>query len=152
MIDKELIRKILDNELNKRDLYLIDLTISKNNKINVYVDSFNGVTIEECVEISRAIESQLNRDEEDYDLEVSSPGLNKPFKLPFQYKKNIGRVIEVITTSGEKLKGKLINAGDTKIDVEVSNGKNTKNKKEKMATVFSFDYSIIKSARVTITF
>lgn len=78
-------------------LFLIDLTIGNDNHIKVVLDGDTGVTIEDCITLSRAVEEHLNREEEDFSLEVTSAGATSPLQLPRQYKKNIGRKINVKT-------------------------------------------------------
>src|SRR4030042_1586705 len=97
MISAERIRTCIDEELRRNDLFLIDLVVSSSNRIKVVIDSMKGITVDECARLSRTIENKLDRDEEDFDLEVSSPGLDRPLVLPFQYLKNTGRQIEVLT-------------------------------------------------------
>ncbi len=154
MITIERLKNIVDGELKKKDLHCIDLSVSRGNKIMLYIDSSKGVTIDECAEISRFLEDELNRDEEDFELEVSSPGLDKPLKLPFQYMKNIGRNIDVVITDGQKIRGKLIEAGENKIVLEVVRKVHLPGKKKKTETKkeVSLDYTSIKSTKVIIIF
>lgn len=87
-------------------LFLVALDIDQNNKINIIVDGDKGVPLKECIRINRFIESQLDREEEDYALEVSSPDIAQPLKLIRQYNKNIGKTLKV-TTKTAKFEGKL---------------------------------------------
>ncbi len=107
MIDKASLTKFIETYNEGSEYFLVDMTISKNNEIVVEIDCFEGVDIDYCVALTRAIEAEFNRDEEDYELEVGSAGLTSPFKVIQQYQKNIGKEVEVLTTDGKKLKGTL---------------------------------------------
>ena len=107
MINKEKIRQLITEKLEGTVIVLVDLQVSPSNQIKVLLDSFEGVTISKCVEISRLVEGSLDREEEDFELEVSSYGLLQPFMLPLQYLKNIGRKVEVFYKEGKSIKGIL---------------------------------------------
>lgn len=113
MLDKGFIREIVEKEIEETSLFLVDLTIRPDNKIVVEIDNDNGVSIEDCMQLSRQIESHLDREVEDFELEVGSSGLTTPFKLPRQYQKNIGNEVEVLTKDGRKLTGVLKSCNDT---------------------------------------
>jgi len=119
MIQIDLVRSSLQEELPKRGLFLVDVTVNPGNRIIVHADSMKGITIEECIGVSRFIESRFNRETEDYELEVSSPGLDNPLKQQEQYLKNIGRWIDVTTFDGLKTSGKLVNASEGFIRLEI---------------------------------
>jgi ribosome maturation factor RimP len=119
MIQVELVRSYLQDELPKRGLFLVEVTVSAGNRITVHADSMKGITIEECIGVSRFIESRFNRETEDYELEVSSPGLDNPLKQPEQYQKNLGRWLDVVTFDGLKTTGKLVNASEGSITLEI---------------------------------
>ncbi len=120
MIDKEKVQSIVNQELEGTDLFLVDLKIGKDNKISVFIDGDNGVAIQNCIDLSRKIESNFDREVEDFELSVFSSGVGEPLKLNRQYKKNIGRNIEVITNEeGEKIVGELLMVDEEKIVVKV---------------------------------
>lgn len=120
MIDKEKVQSVVNRELEGTDLFLVDLKIGKDNKISVFIDGDNGVTIQNCIDLSRKIESNFDREVEDFELSVFSSGVGEPLKLNRQYKKNIGRNIEVITNEeGEKIVGELLMVDEEKIVVKV---------------------------------
>lgn len=120
MIDKEKVQSVVSQELEGTDLFLVDLKIGKDNKISVFIDGDNGVTIQNCIDLSRKIESNFDREVEDFELSVFSSGVGEPLKLNRQYKKNIGRNIEVITNEeGEKVVGELLMVDEEKIVVKV---------------------------------
>ena len=107
MIDKNAVKKLVDEWLQNKDYFLVGVEISPDDKIVVEIDHADGVWIEDCVELSKYIESHLSRDEEDYELEVGSAGLGQPFKVPQQYINFIGKEVEVLDADGVKVKGQL---------------------------------------------
>ena len=107
MIDKMLLEQVLTKGMEGTDLFIVDVTIGKDNNIVVEIDSDTSVDIDECVRLTRLVESHFDRDKEDYDLEIGSAGLTSPLKVERQYHKNIGNEVEVLTADGRKLKGVL---------------------------------------------
>ena len=119
MIDKKTVCQIVEEWLEGKDYFLVEVTVSPDDKIVVEIDHAEGVWIEDCVELSRFIESKLNREEEDYELEVGSAGIGQPFKVVQQYYNHIGSEVEVLTKSGKKLAGVLKEADEEKFVVTV---------------------------------
>ena len=119
MIEKKTVCQIVEEWLEGKDYFLVEVTVSPDDKIVVEIDHAEGVWIEDCVELSRFIESKLNREEEDYELEVGSAGIGQPFKVVQQYYKHIGSEVEVLTKSGKKLAGVLKEADEEKFVVTV---------------------------------
>lgn len=107
MIDKNAVKQLVDTWLEGKDYFLTDLTISTDDRIVVEIDHKDGVWIEDCVALSRFIEDGLNRDEEDFELEVGSAGIGQPFKVHKQYEIHQGDTVEVLTAEGKKLIGTL---------------------------------------------
>ena len=107
MIDKNVVEKLVNTWLEGKDYFLTDLTISTDDRIVVEIDHKDGVWIEDCVALSRFIEDSLNRDEEDFELEVGSAGIGQPFKVHKQYEIHQGDTVEVLTAEGKKLIGTL---------------------------------------------
>ena len=107
MIDKNVVRSIVEEWLQDQEYFLVDVEISQDDKIIVEIDHADGVWIEDCADLSKYIEGRLDRDDEDYELEVGSAGLGQPFKVPQQYVNNIGHEVEVMDGEGNKLKGVL---------------------------------------------
>lgn len=151
MIKKEDIEKICTPLLHESE-FLVEVKINRSNDIIIYVDDYEGISIENCQRISRGIEACLNRDEEDYSLEVSSPGLSNPFKIKEQYIKNINNEIEAILTDGEKLAGKLLKVNDDSIIFEQEITKKIENKKQKIKEEIEIKFNNIKSTRRVISF
>jgi ribosome maturation factor RimP len=109
------IEDLLDRFLAERtDLFLMDLKISGSDDVVIILDGDNGVSIQDCLDASRAIEFNLNRDEHDFSLKIMSAGLSEPLVLPRQYQKNQGRDLEVLLNDASKMEGKLIKADDEK--------------------------------------
>ena len=107
MIDKNVVENLVNTWLEGKDYFLTDLTISTDDRIVVEIDHKDGVWIEDCVALSRFIEDGLNRDEEDFELEVGSAGIGQPFKVHRQYEIHQGDTVEVLTAEGKKLIGTL---------------------------------------------
>ena len=111
MITKEQITYLADEYINE-PIFLVDINIRPGNVIVIEIDSEDGVSIDDCISLSRKIESQLDRDVEDFELEVGSAGITSPFKTLRQYKKNVGKEVEVLTKGGKKLSGVLKSCDD----------------------------------------
>ena len=107
MIDKNIVRSIVEEEIKGTDIFIVDVRVSSSDNIVVEIDSPEALDIDTCVRINRAIEEKLDRDVEDYELEVGSAGLTSPFKVRGQYEKNVGNPVEVLTKDGRKLSGVL---------------------------------------------
>ncbi|WP_295232109.1 ribosome assembly cofactor RimP [uncultured Chryseobacterium sp.] len=109
---EELLNEFLEN---RKDLFLIDLKISAGDDITVILDGDNGVSLQDCLDASRAIEFNMDREEHDFSLQVMSAGLSEPLATPRQFQKNIGREIEVILNDSSKIEGELARVDDEKI-------------------------------------
>ena len=120
MIDKNVVKKLVDEWLQDQEYFLVDIEISPDNRIVVEIDHADGVWIEDCVALSRYIEERLSRDHEDYELEVGSAGLGQPFKVPQQYVNFVGKEVEVLDADGIKVKGilKAVDGNDFTVGVE----------------------------------
>ena len=112
MLSRGRILDIIQQKIDDDGYFIVDVDIKQGGRIVVAIDGDHGVGIDYCVEISRLIEGSLDREEEDFELEVSSPGIGQPFKVHRQYVKNIGRQVEVLTKSGEKYSGELLSVND----------------------------------------
>ena len=120
MITTESITELIAQHLEGSDIFLVEVAVKPGNAIRVHVDKPEGISIDECVKISRFLNETLDRDVEDYSLEVSSPGLSGTFKVKQQYEKNLGRNIEVLYSDGIKVKGKLESVSDNGITLKVN--------------------------------
>ena len=119
MIDKKVVENLVNEWLTDQDYFLVDVEISADNRIVVEIDHADGVWIDDCVALSRFIEERLDREVEDYELEVGSAGLGQPFKVVRQYENCIGKEVEVLTAEGKKIKGvlKAVNAPEFTVTV-----------------------------------
>ena len=108
MIEKAVVTQLVEEHLQASNSYLVDVAIKPGNYIVVEIDSDDSVSIDDCVALSQYIEAHLDRDVEDYELEVGSAGITSPFKVLRQYQKNIGNEVEMLLKSGTKKVGVLI--------------------------------------------
>jgi len=154
MTFKEKVLELLNDALKEKpSVFLIDLSINDANKITITLDGDTGVILQDCIDISRAIDSNLDREEQDFSLEVASAGVSSPLKLVRQYKKNIGRTLKVKTAT-ETIEAQLVSANDELIMLtwsarepkKIGKGKETVVKQQEIP------YSEIKEAIVTINF
>ena len=154
MITKENIQEIISDIIKEKEAFIVDININPSNKINILIDSIKGFTIDDCVEVSRLVESKLDRDTEDFELEVSSAGLSEPFKVIEQYKKNIGKDVETITKGGIKIKGVLSNVTEKEFEIEESKMVKVEGKKKKQNVIekHQLAYDQVKSTKIIIKF
>ncbi|MFO7922834.1 MAG: ribosome assembly cofactor RimP [Bacteroidales bacterium] len=153
MIHRETIEKLVTRYIEGTGLFVVDIHVSHTNDIRILVDNEKGVSIKECIDLSRAVESSLNRDKEDFRLEVSSPGLSEPLKVLPQYRKNIGRNIEVITKEGRKYEGKLNGlTGNGLIIEEKLKVKGDKKRPQTETVEKKIDFEEISSTKVLVSF
>ena len=153
MIKKEYISRLADECLSESDRFVVGININIENKIMVFIDGDNGVTISDCVELSRYIENTLDRDKEDFELNVSSAGVDQPFVFLRQYINNINNKVQVITIDDKKITGILKNVNDDEITLlEEIQSKNKKIKKTKTGEVITIPMSDINTTKRKITF
>ena len=154
MTFKEKINTLLEEALlEKPSVFLIDLKITDAFKVIVNLDGDNGVALQDCIDISRAIENNLDREEQDFSLEVASVGVGSPLKMVRQYKKNVGRTV-IVKLAAETIEAELVEANDNFIILswkarepkKVGKGKETVQKRQEIP------YTEIKEAIVTVTF
>lgn len=146
MIDKFKVLDIVKDVLEGSDKYLVNMKITPDNRIFVDLDGDNGITIDDCIEVSRAIENSLNRDEEDFELNVSSAGADSPLKMPRQYRRHVGRELSVEPFEGKPVEGRLTEAGDSQFTIK------TKGSKKEEPQELTFAYEDVKTAKVVIRF
>ncbi len=135
------------SHVNGTDKFLVDISVSSSNVVDVYVDGDSGISIQECVKISRLIESEFDREVADYELRVSSPGLDKPFKLLRQYKKYVNREIEVLSADDKKIDGILKSVSENGFELERKKGK-----KGKEVVLEEYFFDDIKGAKPFLGF
>lgn len=154
MIDKSIVKSLVEEWLDDKEYFLVDVEISKDNKIVVEIDHADGVWIEDCVELSRYIEDRLNRDEEDYELEVGSAGLGQPFKVPQQYMNFVGKEVEVLDGDGKKMKGilKSVDGNDFVVTVKEKVKEEGKKRPELKDVDKTFQMDKVKYTKYLISF
>ena len=148
MIDKNHIEKLVNEFIKGTGTFLVAVRISSSNKITVLADTMKDITIDECVAIHRHLEKNLDRDAEDFELQVSSPGLDMPFGVIDQYYKNEGKKVEVVSADGEKFTGILKNVtpGGFELETEVKVKGRPKEIKE-----LSFNLDQVKATKAIST-
>ena len=157
MILKKEVVKLAEERIKELDNgnYLVDVTISAKNSIRVKIDNLNGgVSVKDCVSVSRNIEHNLDREQEDFELQVSSPGLDQPFMVMQQYVKNIGEQVSVTTQSNETLIGELVKANKKEIslrELKVEKNNTTK-KKEQIENIHHLLIDEIRETKLIISF
>ncbi len=154
MIDKNVVKKIVDEWLQDKEYFLVDIQISQDDRIVVEIDHADGVWIEDCAELSKYIEEHLDREEEDFELEVGSAGLGQPFKVEQQYLNNIGKEVEVLTAEGKKIQGVLKSVDGNDFVVTVNEKVKVEGKKRpvKMDVDHTFQMDNIKYTKYLISF
>ena len=154
MIDKNVVKKLVDEWLQDQEYFLVDIEISLDNRIVVEIDHADGVWIEDCVALSRYIEERLSRDDEDYELEVGSAGLGQPFKVPQQYVNFVGKEVEVLDADGIKVKGilKAVDGNDFTVGVEEKVKVEGKKRPVKMEVDHVYQMDKVKYTKYIISF
>ena len=154
MITKEQILGLIDEKLTENNCFLVELEIAEGNKISIEIDSYEGVTVSDCVEISKVIDGSLDREVEDFEMNVSSAGLDKPLRVIEQYKKNIGREVKVVPVDGLVVKGELAEVADEEIVVEytVKEKIEGRKKKETIVKQEKIKFNNIKETTIIISF
>ena len=152
MINKKKIEELALERIAEldKDLFIVEISISASNSMRVEIDSaFGNVAIEDCISVSRNIEHNLDREEQDFELQVSSPGLDKPFRVVQQYKKNVGREVKLTSLNGVKLEGVLKSADDNGVVIETTRKERLEGKKKKVTLVeeHPFNYDEIKETK-----
>lgn len=158
MIEKSTIIALAEERIAELDkgIYIVEIKINTGNQILVELDKENGsIAIDDCISVSRNIEHNLDREEEDFSLEVSSAGLDQPLRVLKQYLKNIGNTVSVVQLdNGKKIEGVLVAANDDEIKIEVKEKKSVEGKKKKVwiTEEITFRYSELKEVKLVITF
>ena len=154
MISKDAVKQIVESYITAKGYYLVDINVTKDNHISVEIDHFEGVSIDFCVELTREIESGIDRETEDYELQVSSAGLTEPFKVLKQYQKNTGNEVGVLTKEGKKITGVLTAADAEKITLQIEKQIKPEGAKRKVTLCEDLEipYENIKTTKYIIRF
>lgn len=139
---------LVQQHLEGSDKFLVDVLIRPGNRIFIFIDGDHGVMISDCVELSRFVESQLDRESEDFELNVSSAGADQPIKLPRQYRKNIGRSLQVKLSEENSVSGKLEAVTDEGIVLTTAGDK----KKKLPPETLNIPYESMVESKVIISF
>ena len=157
MLDRKFILELIDERIAELDngLYVVELSISSSNVINVELDKIKGgVSVNDCVSVSRNIEHNLDREKQVFELHVSSTGLDKPIRHVNQYSKNVGRSFKVVMNDGEKYEGELMKLTDTGIVIkQISLQKSVeKRRKIQVEEILELPFTEIKESKIVISF
>ena len=154
MIDKKVVKEIVENWLHATEYFLVDIDVTPDNRIVVEIDHADGVWIDDCAQLSKHIEENISRDIEDYELEVGSAGLGQPFKVPQQYVNCIGRDVEVVDETGTKVKGILKSVDGRDFTVTVNEKVQVEGKKRpvKMDVDHTYNMDKVKYCKYLISF
>ena len=152
MIKEETIARLVEEKLQGSDKFVVELQVSPDNKITLSLDSDSQVSLDDCAEVNRYITAQLDRDEEDYSLQVSTAGLS--LKLPRQYPKNIGREVKIVRNDGTVVKGRLTAANTEAVQVSYTQLETVPGRKKKQNITHNetISYSSIASTQVQVSF
>lgn len=148
MISKEEISSVINQKLSSSELFLIDVFIKPGNRILVLIDGDNGVSVSDCMNLSRYIASVFDRDTEDYELEVSSAGIGQPLSQIRQFRKNTGRKLKVVLNDGSKYHGILTASGKETLTLTIPANKRKKEEEQ----IKELNYADIKEAKVEVSF
>lgn len=157
MIKKELVRELAQERMDEMNngTYLVDINISNSNQIVVEIDNIKGgAAVDDCIRVSRNIEHNLDREEEDFELQVTTPGLSNPFKVEQQYIKNIGRNVKVVFKEVGSVEGKLVEVNEQNIVIETETKERVggKKKKELVVRQHIIEKENIKETKIVISF
>ena len=154
MIEKNIVRQIVEEWLQDKDYFLVDVSVSNDNRIVVEIDHAEGVWIEDCVGLSRFIESKLDREKEDFELEVGSAGIGQPFKVHQQYVNHLGKDVEVLTLDGKKYQGELHEVNDDTFSIlrQVKKKEEGSKRPRLVDELVTFSYDEIKYTKYLISF
>ena len=154
MINEKIIRELAEERLATFDGFIVDLRVGAGNDIKLLIDADVPISISDCMSVSRNVEHNLDREVEDFSLEVSSAGLDQPFKHHRQYLKNVGREVKVVNLEGDKIEGVLSSANDDTFSVTTKRKERIEGRKAKhwVEEVHTFTYKEIKETKVIIGF
>jgi ribosome maturation factor RimP len=147
MIDRHQIESLVNDATEGTGIFIVDIKVSASNRITVVADTMKGITIDECSDLHRNIEKNLDREAEDFELQVSSPGLDMPFRVAQQYLRNEGMEVEVTDNDGMKFRGILRNvtAGGFELETDIKVKGKPKEKKE-----LSFNFDQVKKTMIVL--
>ena len=154
MIQKELIKQLAEEFIADNKVFIVEIKVTGDNNISVEIDSAEGIDVDLCANLSKFIESRLDREIEDYELEVGSAGLGMPFKVLKQYEKNLGEEVEVLSKDGKKFSGILKSASEESFTIIISKQVKPEGAKRKITVEedLVFSYNEVKYTKYLIRF
>tara|TARA_B110000467_G_C18256621_1_gene443752 strand:+ start:731 stop:1195 length:465 start_codon:yes stop_codon:yes gene_type:complete len=154
VIIKESIQGLVDEFLHENEaVFLVSLKIGGGNQIEILIDSFEGIKVRDCVSLSRHVEGNLDREEEDFGLQVASAGLEESFKVFQQYEKNVGRKVDVKLLGGQKIEGTMMSVEEGKgIVLETKRREKVGKKKQVIVEQHELDFQQIDQTKIIISF
>jgi ribosome maturation factor RimP len=155
MISKKRVLELIDQRFEElgNGLFLVDIFISKSNSIKVEIDKHEGgVSVSDCMAVSRNVEHNLDREEEDFEIHVSSAGIDRPLRILPQYIKNIGRTVDVVLKDGSKFEGVLLSASEKELTIETAEIVKVEKKKQTIVEQKTFAMDKISETKIVITF
>lgn len=155
MISKKRVLELIDQRFEElgNGLFLVDISISKSNSIKVEIDKHvGGVSVSDCMAVSRNVEHNLDREEEDFEIHVSSAGIDRPLRILPQYIKNIGRTVDVVLKDGSKFEGVLLSASEKELTIETTEIVKVEKKKQTIVEQKTFAMDKISETKIVITF
>ena len=152
MISKKRVQELVEEKIKGSELFIVEVKVSGGNRINIALDRPKKLNVGDCAEVSRYVEAGLNRDVEDFEITVSSPGLEQPLKVLNQFLKHQGRNVRVVLKDGRLLRGKMTVANEDGITLEVFRENKKKNKEQTQNEIVNLKYPEIKETKIEITF
>lgn len=154
MITTDRVLQLIEEKVEGTEHFLVDLKVFDGNNIRIMMDGDEGFSIQDCIAFNRHMEQALDREVEDFSMEVTSPGLDQPFSHVRQYIKNVGRQVKITSGDGQKLEGLLEHADESGCRVKTRRKERIEGRKAKhwVEEVFDFAYSDITEAKVVISF
>lgn len=150
MLTEEKIKVIVEKSIIGSNIFIVDIKLGSSNRVNVFIDSNEGITINECSELHRRIIEDIEKYCKDFVLQVSSPGIDSHFKVIRQYQKNIGKELKIITMDGNKSIGKLLSANEKELCLEEVSNSFKGRTEEKLKEIITIKMNFIKSAKLVL--
>ncbi len=147
MITERNIRALVEEKIEGSDQFIVSLKVLPSNRIKIFIDAVGGLNVTDCIAVSRHVEGSLDREKEDFELEVSSPGLAEPYSHPLQFKKNVGRTVKLLTEDGKHIKGELTAFNGEGVIIQPE-----KKKKKQEVGPIELPLSEIREAKTVISF
>lgn len=155
MIAESTIKNLVEEKFKDTDRFIVSIKISANNRIEILIDGLSNISIKDCIDLSRHIESSLDREKEDFELMVSSSGIDEPIFMEKQFIKNIGRKVEILKIDGIKIEGTLLGIINESNTIQIENNrieKNSKGKKQTITEQITIPLHEIKETKLVLSF